>query len=293
MKKSESRFLASRLSAMLLAIVAILCSCEDRKTERVLIPIDTKTDSLQNIIAQKDNEINDMMGTLNDIQMVFQQINQAEDRVTLSKEGEMADRKALLRESVEFIQEKMVQNRQLISKLQQQIRESTYNSEQLKRTVNTLLTQLADKDSQLKILQGQLDEKDLKIKELNEVVTKTEENLNMAREESNQKSQTIDKQDKQLNTAYFVFGTKKELKEQKLLEGSKLMVSNFDKEYFTKIDIRVDKEIKLYSKSVKILTHHPYNSYTLQPDARKQYVLRITNPNEFWGASKFLVIQVK
>ncbi|MDO4801033.1 MAG: hypothetical protein Q4A15_02590 [Prevotellaceae bacterium] len=293
MKKIKFQIITSQLSVVLLMFVTMLSSCDDKNSERVLVQIDTKTDSLQNIIAQKDNEINDMMGTLNDIQMVFQQINQAEDRVTLSQEGEMADRKALLKESVEFIQEKMVQNRQLISKLQQQIRESTYNSEQLKRTVNTLLTQLADKDAQLKMLQAQLDEKDLKIKELNATVTETQENLNVAREESSQKSQTIDKQDKQLHTAYFVFGTKKELKEQKILEGSKLMTENFNKEYFTKIDIRVDKEIKLYSKSVKILTYHPYNSYTLQPDARKQYVLRITNPNEFWSASKYLVIQVK
>ena len=66
-----------------------------------------------------------------------------------------------------------------------------------------------------------------------------------------------------------------------------------DKEYFTKIDIRIDKEIKLYSKSANILTAHPASSYTLDRDANKQYILRITDPQLFWSTSKYLVVQVK
>ena len=61
----------------------------------------------------------------------------------------------------------------------------------------------------------------------------------------------------------------------------------------TKIDIRVEKEIKFYSKSAKILTMHPSGSYTLQRNAQKQYVLRITNPQIFWSTSKYLVVVVK
>ena len=72
-----------------------------------------------------------------------------------------------------------------------------------------------------------------------------------------------------------------------------MLQANFNKSYFTKIDIRVDKEIKLYSKSAKILTSHPSSSYTLQQDANKQYILRITNPQIFWSTSKYLVVMVK
>ena len=72
-----------------------------------------------------------------------------------------------------------------------------------------------------------------------------------------------------------------------------MLQSSFNKEYFTKIDIRVDKEIKLYSSSAKILTSHPASAYTLQRDANKQYVLRITDPQQFWSTSKYLVVLVK
>ena len=87
--------------------------------------------------------------------------------------------------------------------------------------------------------------------------------------------------------------TKKELKEQNILDKGEVLQSNFNKDYFTKIDIRIDKEIKLYSKSAQIMTSHPAGSYTLQPDANKQYVLRINNPEAFWSTSKYLVVLVK
>ena len=278
------------------AIVLMSCGGNTRPTQ----PSDSRADSLENVIAQKDNEINDMMGTLNEIQDGFRIINEAEDRVTLANTGEGADRKAMIRENIEYIQDKMQQNRQLINKLQQQIRESSYKSEQLKRTVTSLLAQLADKDEQLKVLREQLESKDVQIRELDDAVTRISEDLTYVSEESSNKSKTIAQnnttiaqQDKQLNTAYFVFGTKKELTDQKILDGGKLSFSNFNRDYFTKIDIRVDTEIKLYSKSAKILSHHPANAYTLTTDAKKQYVLRILNPGSFWSTSKYLVIVVK
>lgn len=68
---------------------------------------------------------------------------------------------------------------------------------------------------------------------------------------------------------------------------------DFNKDYFTQIDIRTDKEIKLYSKSAKLLTNHPEGSYSLVKDAKGQYILKITNPNKFWSVSRYLVIQVR
>ena len=88
-------------------------------------------------------------------------------------------------------------------------------------------------------------------------------------------------------------GTKKELREQRILEGSDVLRADFNKSYFTKIDTRVDKEIKLYSKSAKLLTTHPAGSYNLVKDKQDQYELHITNPTQFWSVSKYLVVQVK
>jgi hypothetical protein len=67
----------------------------------------------------------------------------------------------------------------------------------------------------------------------------------------------------------------------------------FNRDYFTKIDIRAVHEIKLYSKSAKVLTSHPSGSYSLDKDEKGQYSLHITNAQVFWSTTKYLVILVK
>ena len=259
-------------------------------------PQETNTqqnDSLQKIIAEKDNEINDMMETFNQIQDGFREINEAENRVSIVKDGEGANRKQQLLENVRFIASTMKENRALISKLRQQLRESSVKGEQFKRTIDNLVSQMEEKDRQLKQLRAELDAKDVHISELDNTISDLNTHVSNLQEESSQKTEVINTQDKQLNTAWFVFGTKKELKEQRIIEGDKVLESNFNKSYFKKIDIRVEKEIKLYSKSARILTMHPSGSYTLQRNANKLYVLRITNPQIFWSTSKYLVVLVK
>ncbi|NPD81023.1 hypothetical protein HPS57_03400 [Prevotella sp. PINT] len=271
----------------------LMCFTACENTQKQQSDNTESRDSLQRVIEQKNNEINDMLGTLNEIQEGFRQISIAEDRVTVIKDGEATSRKEQIRSDIEFIAQQMQHNRELIAKLQKQAREGSIAAEQLKKTIENLTAQLEEKNKQLETLRTELHAKDLRIEVLDLAVSSLNNDVEELRNESATKSATISNQDKQLNTAWYVFGTKKELAENRILEKGKVLRANFNKNYFTKIDVRVDKEIKLYSKSAKLLTSHPSTSYTLQPDASKQYVLRITNPELFWSTSKYLVIQVK
>ena len=278
---------------MILAVsILAIASCDNGKqaTDNVAAQ---RIDSLNQVIAQKDNEINDMMSTFNEIEDGFRVISEAQDRVAVAKSGEGANSKARIRENLQFIQNTMKQNRELINKLKQQLRESSVKGDALRKLVETMQQQLEEKEQQMQELRATLDEKEVKIMDLDEKVANLKDNVQELTTENNQRAETINTQDKQLHTAWFVFGTKNELKEQQILVDGKVLQSSFNKEYFTKIDIRVDKEIKLYSSSAKLLTAHPASAYTLQRDANKQYVLRITDPMAFWSTSKYLVVLVK
>ena len=267
-------------------------ACKQNKAQSDIAGM-TQNDSLQNIISQKDSEINDMMGIMNEIQEGFQKINEAENRVSIVKDGEGANKAQQIRENIQFIAKTMKKNRELIAKLQDQLGKSSLKGTQLKATIDNLLKQLDEKDQQLQQMRAELDAKDIHISELDETINNLNTNVSNLTTESTQKSQTISAQDKQLHTAWYVFGTKKELKDQRIIQDGKVLQANFNKSYFTKIDIRNTKEVKLYSKSARLLTMHPSSSYTLTRDASKQYVLAITNPDLFWSTSKYLVIQVK
>lgn len=275
-----------------MACAIAMASCQ-QKQEAPKAQDTSVRDSLQRIIDQKDTEINDMLTTLNEIQEGIRMVTVAEGKLALIKDGETTNNAEQIRENIRYISQTMQHNRDLIAKLRQQMRESSVRSDQLKTTLEGLVAELASKDSQLRTLQEELQKKDIHIAELDETVATLNSDVTSLKEESSNKSQTISTQDKQLNTAWYVFGTKKELQAQNIYEKGHVLRSNFNKNYFTKIDIRVDREIKLYSKSAEMLTSHPASSYTLTQDANKQYVLRISNPQAFWSTSKYLVVLVK
>ncbi|MCF0244290.1 MAG: hypothetical protein HUK06_05910 [Bacteroidaceae bacterium] len=305
-----------KLSFFLIAIMALsISSCDmfnGKKNEELRNM--TISDSLQHLLDLRDAEINDLLTTFNDVQQSFNEINEAEDRIALMKSGERNNSSQQIKENFRFIQDKMRQNREMINQLQQQLRESTFKGDELKRTLNGLIQQLETKDKELTKLAQQLQEKDLTIAAQDEHImaqgekitaqenTITEQNQNITKlsnqvdeqvAENNRKQDVITSQDQTINTAWYVFGTKSELKEQGVLAKGKVLQGNFNKNYFSKIDIRTTKEIKLYSKSAEILTSHPTASYSLQKDINNQYVLKIADPQKFWSTSKYLVIQVK
>ena len=200
-----------------------MASCQQDNKQAQQLALNQQRDSLDKIIAQKDNEINDIMGTLNDIEEGFREISEAEGRVAVAKRGEGASSAARIRENMQFIQSTMQQNRELIGKLRQKLRESTINTEQLKRTIDNLTAQLEEKNAELQKLRAELDAKDIHISELDEQIAGLNDNVASLQDEGQRKDQTISTQDKELHTAWFVYGTKKELKEQNILSKGEVL----------------------------------------------------------------------
>ena len=281
-----------RLSIIPVCILALAsCTQGNKSTDETL----RERDSLMQILNQKDEELNDLMTSINEVQEGFQRINEAEGRITVANGNlESNSSREVIRENIEYIQNAMQQNRDLIAQLQQKLKTSSFNAQALQKTIENLQAQLDRQNQRIQELEANLAEKDIVIAQQGDQIDNLNENVNSLTEENKQKAQTVAAQDKELNKAWFVFGTKVELKEQKILKnGDVLKSSDFNKNYFTEVDIRTMKEIKLYSKKATLLTNHPAGTYTLEKDSKGEYVLRITNAQKFWSVSKFLVIQVK
>lgn len=251
-------------------------------------------DSLQEIIDQKDNEINEMMGHFTEIQEGFSLINQAEGRVNMMAEhSENNGNIENIRENMKFIEETLAANRQRISELENKLKNSSINASKLKEAVASLMEQLNAKNKEIEELRAQLAEKDVQIATLNENVSNLTAENTEVRQQRDESQQLAKSQDAQLNTAWYVYGTSRELKDHSILSKGDVLKGNYDKSYFTKIDIRELKMIPFYSKSAKLLTTHPANSYQLLKDTKGEYTLRISDPDKFWSISKYLVVQVK
>ena len=282
---------------LLSVCVAMLSSCGEMKKNEAL---KAQNDSLNVALAERDAELEGIMEAFNEVQEGFRLINEAENRVDLQAgkvEGVSAAQK--IREDILFISEKLQSNRTRIAELEEQLKNSKYASSQLKKTIANFKEELEAKSQQIETLQTELASKNIRIAELDDAVAGLTQNVADLVAENKVKEAMVATQDKALNAGWFVFGTSSELKDQKiiskkLLQKTKVLENeDFNKDYFTQIDIRTDKEIKLYSKDAKLLTAHPEGTYELVKDDKDQLTLKITNPNKFWSVSRYLVIEVK
>ena len=241
----------------------------------------------------RDRELDELLAIYNDVTEAMQQINDAQGRVVIAQQGERANRRELIQEDMKFIQEKLAENAELIKKLREQLENTDIKSKQLKRTIDDLMSQLQSKTQEIQKLREELEAKDIHIAELDRQLESLNENIDQLNENVNALQDTNAQQDQQLHAAWYAIGSKSELKDHRILKSGRVLEGEYDASFFKQVDIRQLTTLPLYSKKAEILTSHPAGSYSLERDDNRLYVLQILDPQRFWSASKYLVIQVK
>ncbi|MCQ2257166.1 MAG: hypothetical protein MJZ41_04125 [Bacteroidaceae bacterium] len=273
------------------AMTGMLVACNGGSNNEVS---NAESDSLRNVINQKEGEIEEFMDAFNEIQEGFDRINEAQGRVNLLKGNSERGKSAEdIRENMDFIQKTLLENQQKISELQKKLNASSSNYAKLQETLKKMTEQLEEKTAEIEALRTQLAEKDVVIEELGNTVNELKDENEQVRQQKEETEEIARVQDVQLNTAWYVYGTSRELKDHGILKKGEVLQGTYDKSYFTKIDIRNVSVIPLQSKSAELLTTHPTGSYTLLKDSNGKYTLRITDASKFWSVSKYLVVKVK
>lgn len=275
-----------------LTMVALLAGCQNTKKQEQL---QQRNDSLMTELNQRESEVNEMMEALSEVQAGIDDINRAEDRVSLkAKSGEQSSTiREQIKEDMLFISSRMKENKLKVAELTKQLNSSRYSNSKLRKVLEGYKKQIEESQVRIKELTEELERKNVRIQELDEEVkgmTAAQELLLSAQEKQ---AETLANQDAKLHEAFFVFGTKSELRSEKILEGSKVLQNkNFNKKYFTRVDTREFSHINLFAKRAKVLTPHPATSYRLVKNDKRQLELYVVDKDAFWGASKYLVIRV-
>lgn len=280
------------MSVALCAVLLAGCFGNGNKTEEN--PLQHELDSLMNVNQSQAEELQECMSLIDQVNEGFRMIKEAEGQFDVRDANLESGQRDQMMSNMQFVQSKLQENRELIAQLKKKVSGSNSRLAALVNQVNKLEADLQAQNDRLRQMEQELADRDLIIEQQNEQIGALNESVNELEVENAERSAEIAAQDKELNKAWFVFGTKKELKDNKILDGGEVLQNgNFNKNYFTEIDIRYVKEIQLHSKSVDVLTTHPASSYQLSKDAQGFYELHITSPAQFWSVSKYLVVKVK
>lgn len=283
MKKNWILFLA----------LGLAISCTNVKETKEYKELQAQKDSLMRQSASSDAEVNEMMSVISEVEANFDRIREAEKYITTQsvQGGEMnKDTKDRVNDNFKMIDEILKKNKAQLADLNKKYSSSNKQVATLKNTIDRLNREMQESSNRIVDLQNQLAQKNEQIAQLSNDVT-------ALATEAEQQSVTIKEQDKSLHTAYYVFGTANELKEQKILSGgflqaTRVMQDTFNKEYFLQIDIREVNQIPLYMKKAKLWSTHPDGTYEFVKDGNDNLVLHITDSQRFWSLTKYLIVEV-
>jgi len=253
-------------------------------------------DSLKNVnnqlagqMNEKEEALQEFIASFNEIQENLNVIKEKEKIVThvSTTKGDVKNKQNQIREDIQSIYDLMEKNKNRINSLSAKLKSSNLKISGMQKMIENLQASLLLKDEEINDLRT-------KIESLNIELTNMGTNYRAVEKESAEKTEA-------LNTAYYAIGTSKELKEKKVIskEGgfiglgkATVVAEDFNREYFTKVNIQQTTSISLGAKKAKLLTNHPKSSYKFIGEKPVEK-LEITNIKDFWSSSKYLVIVIE
>lgn len=278
-------------------LIPILFGCTDIKETPEYKKLLAEKDSVQSITNIDGQTINTYLADFNEIADNINKIKEKEKIITVNTQSgsEMNEsKKDQINSDIQLIYDLMTKNKQMIYNLNKKLKKSNLRIVELEKMIANLNAQIETKDKDINELKAQLEKLHFDVAKLNS-------NIDSLKTVTEEKDNTISQKTSELNTAFYVFGTKKELIANKVVtkEGgfigigkSEKLNQDLNKEYFKKVDITKITTISLMCKKARLVTTHPASSYKFDGTDKVDNLI-ITNQQEFWSASKYLVIIVE
>jgi hypothetical protein len=265
------------------------CASDEPVKDPVKDSLTEETNRLTGITNQQAEALDSFFRAMNDIQANLDEIREKEKMIASdTSKGDVASRKDKITADIQAIYDLMVQNKQRLATAKKNLNNANLQIASMQTTIDQLNNTLTMREAEITELKDDLEKKNLELS-----------NLSMDYQELQQES---DAKTIELNTAYYAYGTKKELEAQGVItmEGGVIGIGKTIKmnekpntDYFTQIDITKLSEIPLSSKEATIVTSHPSDSYKIEGANGSAEKLVITDAKKFWSVSKYLVVVVK
>jgi hypothetical protein len=284
-----------RLIVIVLAGLFLVAGC-GKKKDKIITDLQTEKDQLQANYQQKDSLLNELFFSINSIEKNLADITAREKLITempaTEKRSDMDVREKIMEEII-MINNIMEENKKRINILKDQLKKSDVKIASLQDNIKLLTQRLEEKEAEINDLKDQLVKLNFTIESLNTTIdTLKQEGIAM--------SQVISQQDAligEMNTIWYVTGTKKELTDLGIIEKAGGMLSGASKmselinpDHFKTDDMRKISVISFQGKKAELVTIHPDDSYKFIKTDDGIEGLEILNPAEFWRSSRFLVV---
>lgn len=300
-----------KIAVVLLVAVAfslgwgLITSSEQNESDKA--ELIRQNETLADAISRKESAFNDVLYMMTEVEDQIKQIVEKENLVySHNLEGIKPGSHELLVQEIEMIDELVIRSKANIRSLEEKVKGANFKTNVVQNRVARLNTEIKERETVIAGLREEIVTKDESIALMNQQVdalieTAAEQGEVLAGKDN--EIATLTDENNTLNKAYLAIGSFKELKDRGLVQrqggflwfGRTIDVQeDADRKEFLEVDIRQVNMLPVKAANLSLLSEHPVNSYQVVPgETEDMKILEITNPDEFWKVSKYLVISKK
>lgn len=279
-----------------LTAAALLAACERAPSPEELAA-KAENERLTNDLQGRDSLISEMTRSFDEIETNIRMMDDREHILannTSEAQLDMKKKDKIVRD-LQLMNGLMKESRDRIKELTERLDRSKIDAKGLRTKLRELDLQLAQRDSMITNMKDGLLARDFQIEQINANLDSIE--LVVAKREA-----VIDQQITELNKAYYVLGTAKELEDKGVLtqEGGFIGIGKHAElngdalpATFTQTDVRELHRIPVQAKKAVLITEHPATSYDMVKEDDMIAYLEIKDAEAFWKLSKYAVVEVK
>jgi|GEM_PF-209320 hypothetical protein len=279
------------LKIILAAITAIFLMACNRQQTAQLNDLKMHDSLMMRQMQQKDSSLHAYIRSIDQIQGGIDTIMMDARMLKVHKE-DVGDTNKLI-EELRDINGLVLRNQKALAALESKLKKSQDANQDLVDLGENLSKQLNEKDSEIAVIQKELVSTKAS---LSKVVNQFNDSLNVIMQQRTE----IGLMKIEGNTVYYIMGTEKDLMNRGIIinEGGVIglghvSVANGDMSTagFTRGDLTNLHEIPLSGQFVKFITVHPSMAYKITSGASGKII--ITDPQDFWSKSKYMIAIVR
>jgi predicted nucleic acid-binding Zn-ribbon protein len=280
--------------AALIAMVVFGCNNQSDELKKQVGQLQSDKAALQQSIADRDKYFEEVIQAVNDVYADLEKARVKEAQL-VERAGSAetpaqvtnADTRQKLLSNITAVGSSLKENRKKISDLQIKLRATHKQYAALNEMVEGLKQKLQEREQSIAMLEARVQGLEETVLQKTALVT--------------EKEAIIENQAKQMGTAYYVVGTRDELKEKGVIKdeggflwgligSTTIMNSPFDPSLFTPIDRTKDQVIRVKGKIDEILPQRNRELFALKSPDESRSDLMIVRPDKFWQQSYLVII---
>lgn len=284
----------TRLAVAAISVLVVFgCNNKEPELQKQISQLESERATLQQNMAEREKFIGDVVQAVNDVYKDVEAARVKEQKLVERAGGPEGaanvtntDTRKQILDNLSAIGSTLKENQKKIASLQARARKLGGDIAALNKVIEGLKQTIAEREQSIALLEAKVSGLESTVAQKDQVIT--------------EKEAVIDQQQKAMNTAYYVAGTRAELKKKGiitdeggflwgLLGSTTVLASGMNPADFTPIDWTKEQTIHLNGTIDEIIPARQEAFFALANNDDRGADLTIKEPNKFWQ-QKYLVI---